>query len=61
MITYWTLFRAQARAVQGRGDRDAAEFAGRLTGEGSEQAAYRCPRRADNDRLTWFAHMSNDT
>jgi len=41
----------------GAGDGDAAEFAGRLAGEGSEQAAYRCPRAADNDRLTWFAHV----
>ena len=52
---------ADAGPVQGRADRDAAQFAGRLAGEGSEQAAYRCPRRADYDRLTWFAHACNDT
>ena len=46
------LIRAHPRPVQGRGDRDPAQFAGRLAGEGSEQAAYRCPGRADNDRLT---------
>ena len=55
------LIRADPGPFQGRRDRHPAQIAGRLTGKGPEQTAYRCPRRADNDRLTWFAHISNDT
>ena len=55
------LVRADSGPPQGPGDRDAAQFAGRLAGEGPQQAAHRCARAADDDRLTWFAHVCNDT
>jgi len=55
------LIRPDARALKRLGDRDAAKLAGRLAGEGPEQAAYRGPRATDNDGLTWFAHAYNDT
>jgi hypothetical protein len=55
------MIRADPRAIQGAGNGDTAEFAGRLAGERPEQAADRCPRAAGDDRLTCFAHVCNDT
>src|ERR1035441_1530348 len=55
------LFWADAGSLQRPGDGDAAQVTGRLAGEGPEQAADRSPRAPDNDRLTWFAHIRNDT
>ena len=46
------LVRGYLRAVEGGRDRDAAQVAGRLAGEGPEQAADRRPGAADDDRLT---------
>ncbi len=46
------LVRADARALEGGRDGDAAQLAGRLAGEGPEQAADRCPCAADDNRLT---------
>jgi hypothetical protein len=46
------LVRADARALEGGRDGDAAQLAGRLAGEGPEQAANRCPCAAGDNRLT---------
>jgi methylmalonyl-CoA/ethylmalonyl-CoA epimerase len=50
-----------AGALKRPGDSNATQVAGRLASEGPEQAADRSPRAPDNDRLTWFAHIGNDT
>ena len=55
------LVRADPGPVQGPGDGDAAQFGWPLAGRGSRAGGRPVSGAADDDRLTWFAHVCHDT